>query len=657
MTGVLNIGVSALMAFQRSLSTTGHNIANSETEGYSRQRTELSTRTPGATGVGWVGTGVQVDRISRMYDDFMATQVRTTQSAASQLDTYYTNASRIDGILGDPVAGLDPAVQDFFDGMNVLADDPASLPSRQVVLADAQSLVDRFNGLSQQLDDMRRLMNNQMGSVTDEINAIAGAIASLNEDIVIAYGTSGGGEPNDLLDQREVLLNHLAEKVDISVVPQDNGAWNVFMGKGQVLVLDSHASTIGTAGDPSDASRLDIVYSSGTGSQVITGQMSGGEIGGLLAFRDEVLDPAQNRLGLIAVGISDRVNSQHQLGLDLNGQFGGDMFSTPAIEVGANNTTAPAVTASFVDTGNLTDSDYRLVAGAAADDFTLTRVSDGQSWSFNTGGGYPYTYPPAGELDGFSISISAAAASGDEYLIRPTRQAARLLSLEITDPRQLAAAAPIRSEPTTNANTGGINLGNASITQPEISDTTNIPLVGAITLEFDSAIPGFDVTGGPGGSIAYNPATQSGGASFTFAGYGGMTFSIQGIPQDGDSFVIGNNTSGVGDNRNALVLAELQNENTMLGESGGVSETTTFQGVYGQLISDVGTKTYSAEINLQSVNGLLETHQMALSSVNGVNLDEEAANLVKFQQAYQAAAQVIAVSNTVFDTLLSAVRR
>jgi len=667
MASILNIGVSALQSFQNSLATTGHNIANSETDGYSRQRAELSTRIPMGNGVGWIGSGVKTEQIRRMYDDFVATQVRTTQSSASQLETYFTNASSIDRIMGDPVVGLDPAIQDFFDAMNVLADDPASITSRQILLSEAQSMADRFNDLNQQIEGMRQFMNGQLTSVSEEINALAQEIARVNGDIVVAYGASSGGEPNDLLDLREVLLNDLAEKVDISIVPQDNGAWNVFVGKGQALVIDFNAATLGTVNDPIDVGSLDVVYTIQGSSQVITNQLSGGEIAGLLSFREEVLDPAQNRLGLIAVGISDRINSQHQLGLDLNGQFGGNVFNDPAIEVIANSVTAPAITASFVDTGNLTESNYRLVAGSGADDFTLTRVTDGQSWSFNTGGGYPYTYPPAGELDGFSISISAAAALGDEYLIRPTQQAARLFSLEITDARQYAAASPIRSEPATNAVTGGINLGNSSISQPEISNTTGIPLVGVsdpVTLQFTGDLngdltfndPGFLVTGGPA-DIAYDPATQSGGASFTFAGFGGMAFSIQGIPQEGDSFIISNNTSGVGDNRNALALAALQNENTMRGQTGGVLETATFQGVYGQLISDVGTKTRSAEINSQSVNSVLESHRMALSSINGVNLDEEAANLIRFQQAYQAAAQVITVSNTVFDSLLGAVRR
>jgi flagellar hook-associated protein 1 FlgK len=310
----------------------------------------------------------------------------------------------------------------------------------------------------------------------------------------------------------------------------------------------------------------------------------------------------------------------------------------------------------MIDSGNLTTSDYMLESvDGAAGDFRLTRLSDSQSWTF-TAGAYPYTYPAVGDLDGFSLSIPSAATTGDTFLIRPTRTAAEDIGLNIHDPRQLAAAAPVRIEPSTNSVSGGPNLGSATVTQPMITNLTNIPLAGSITLEWTAAIPGFTVTGGPGGTIAYNPATQSGGVEFNFAGYGNMTFTIRGIPQEGDRFVIANNTSGIGDNRNMLAMAELQNSNTLLG-SATTTETATFQQVYGQLVSDVGSRTNYAEINASTSKALLERHKTSLSSVNGVNLDEEAANLVRFQQAYQAATQVISVANTIFDTLLGAVRR
>ncbi len=656
MANFLNIGVTALNAYQRALTTTGHNIANSETEGYSRQRVNLSTQVPELTGVGWLGSGVQVANVQRMYDDFLATQMRSAQSNTSDLQVFHQYASWLDNLIADPDVGLDPAVQDFFDALQVLSDDPTSIAGRQTVLSEAQSLVDRFHDLSGQFNITRAQLNTHLDSLATEITSLAESIAKVNEAIIQAYGSAGGHEPNDLLDERELLLKQLSEKVDVNIVTQENGAWNVFIGRGQALVLNTTAATVSTALDPNDVNARDIIFTASAGTQIITDSISGGELGGTLRFQDEMLNTAQNRLGMIAMGIADEINSQHQLGLDLDGLFGGTVFSQGTIEVLPNSASAPVVTATLVETGNLTDSDYRLEStDGAAGDFTLTRLSDGQSWNF-TAGAYPYTYPVAGELDGFTITIPSAATTGDDYLIRPTRTAAEDISLLIQDPRQLAAAAPLRADPSTNTVSGGVNLGTATISAPEIGDLSNIPLAGDITLEWTAAIPGFTVTGGPGGTIAYDPATDSAGVQFNFAAYGDMTFTIRGIPQEGDRFVITNNTSGIGDNRNMLALAALQDANTLLGDSSGTAETATFQQVYGQLVADVGNKTRQAEVTARTSEALLQRHESALSSVSGVNLDEEAGNLVRFQQAYQAAAQVISVANTLFDALLGAVR-
>jgi flagellar hook-associated protein 1 FlgK len=657
MADILGIGVTALNAYQRTLTTTGHNIANSETEGYSRQRVNLSTQIPELTGAGWVGSGVRVTDVQRMYDDFLATQMRSAQSNTSELQVFHEYASWLDNLIADPDVGLDPAVQDFFDSLQVLADDPTSIAGRQTVLAEAQSMVDRFHDLSGQFNTLRGQLNTQLDSLASEVTSLAQSIASVNESIVLAYGAAGGQEPNDLLDEREVLLKELASKVDVQVVEQENGAWNVFIGRGQALVLNTSSSTVSTALDSNDVNSKDIVFSSSAGNQIITDFITGGELGGTLRFQDDMLNTAQNRLGMIAMGIADEINSQHQMGLDLDGLFGGAVFSQGTIEALPNSATAPVVTATLIETGNLTDSDYRLVStDGGAGDFTLTRLSDGQTWNF-TAGAYPYTYPPAGDLDGFSITVPGAATTGDDYLIRPTRIAAENISLLIQDPRQLAAAAPLRADPTTNTFDGGVNRGTATITPPEIGDLSNIPLAGDITLEWTAGIPGFNVVGGPGGTIAYNPATDSAGVQFNFPAYGDMTFTVRGIPQEGDRFVLTNNTSGIGDNRNMLSLVNLQDANTLLGDSSGAAETATFQQVYGQMVADVGNKTHTAEVTARTSKALLERQEMTLSSISGVNLDEEAANLVRFQQAYQAAAQVISVANTLFDTLLGAVRR
>ncbi|MGD8591110.1 MAG: flagellar hook-associated protein FlgK, partial [Chromatiales bacterium] len=246
MAGILNIGTTALTSFQRSLATTGHNIANANTEGYSRQRAEFATQVPQLLGAGWIGSGVQVVSIDRLYDNFIATQMRTAQSSASEHEIYFDHASRIDNVLADPNVGLDPAMQQFFGAMHVLADDPTSVSSRQLLLSESESLVDRFHDLSRQFNNARDQLNEELELLSDEINSLASSLARVNQNIVEAKGASGGDEPNDLLDEREKLLNELAKRVNISTVPQDDGAWNVFIGKGQSLVIGSDAATLTT---------------------------------------------------------------------------------------------------------------------------------------------------------------------------------------------------------------------------------------------------------------------------------------------------------------------------------------------------------------------------------------------------------------------------
>ncbi|MCB1759839.1 MAG: flagellar hook-associated protein FlgK [Gammaproteobacteria bacterium] len=663
MGGILDIGVSALLSFQHSLNTTGHNIANSDTEGYSRQRTLLATHTPQLRGVGWIGSGVKVVGVERLSDQFIATQVRSAQSVSSQLQTFAEHAERLDNVLADPNIGLDPAIQNFFDALQVMADDPASTASRQVVLSEAGSLVSRFHDLDRQFSDARVQLNQEMESLTDEINSLAQSIGRVNQNIVEAIGAAGGADPNDLLDQRDVLLGELSKRVDITIVPQDDGAWNVFIGKGQALVMGSNVATLGTQPDPADVSQHNILFTDSVGSRVVTDQLSGGEIGGLLDFRDQILDPAQNQLGLVAIGVSDRLNSQQQLGLDLDGNLGIAIFSTPSITPfpHSDNVSAVAVSAAVVDSGNLTASDYRLESDGG-DLYTLTRLNDGQTFAINTGGAYPYT---STEIDGMTIGITGAATQGDRFYIQPTRTGASQITLKIDNPRFLAAAGPVRINSALNADTGNPNTGSGALTQPTVTTTANLPLAAPITLEWRADVnndgtaddPGFRITGGPGGTIAYDPATDNTGRSYTFAAYGNMSFTVSGVPAEGDRYLIEHNGSGQGDNRNALAMAAIQQQNTLLGDTSGVAETATLQETYGQMVSDIGSKTRQAKVNSEASNGLLERHQTTLSSVAGVNLDEEAANLIRFQQAYQASAQVIAVANTLFDTLIGAVRR
>jgi len=308
----------------------------------------------------------------------------------------------------------------------------------------------------------------------------------------------------------------------------------------------------------------------------------------------------------------------------------------------SNNTGTATVSGSIGNTGALTASNYLLEYSGGA--YALTRLSDGQSWAYISGD----------VRDGFSLNLAGIASDGDKFLIRPSRDGAEALTLQINDPRKFAAAGPLR------AISDGANQGTAAISQPSVSDASTISTTTSISLAFDAGNNRFDVDLDGDGltdtTLAYDPAVDSAGKDFTLAGYGDPSFTLSGSPADGDQFTIEFNTGGVGDNRNALAMAELQHASTLLGDATG-NETATFQEAYGQLVSEVGSKTRHAEVNSTATDALLERHEMSLSSVNGVNLDEEAANLIRYQQAYQASAQVIAVANTLFDTLLGAVRR
>lgn len=637
MAGLLNTGLSGLLTFQRKLDTTSHNVSNVDTPGYSRQRVIAATNIPNDFGQYYIGTGSHVAEVERVYDQLLINQLRFSTSTTQELDVYANYISRLDSLFADPNLGLDPVLQDFFDAVQGLADDPSSQSSRQLLLADSQTLVERFDFLYGRVETTRNAVNQDIEATLSEINALASAIAKLNYDVTAVYSDEHGAIPNDLLDERDQLLLELSELVGVSVLEQDNGALNVFIGSGQALVIDDKAyslSAIQSAADPAD---LGIAINYASGQQDITTKISGGRLGGLLDFRDDTLNSAENQLGLVAVGLATEFNEQHRLGLDLNGNLGGDFFSSPSINIidNSNNAGAGVVTSAYVDISNLVASDYELRKDTAANQYTLTRLSDNTTFAVDTGGVSPYTTV---EIDGFELTITAGAVDGDTFLIQPTRGGANNIGLLLTDPNTIAAAGALRVAEATDASGVPTNTGTAAFTQPAASVSATLPLALDMTFTFSADAdgggnPGFVITNGPAAPddyILYDPATESGGKSFPgsgnptqFDGFGGFSFSVTGVPAVGDVFTVSNNTGAAGDNRNALALAALQNENTLNGD------TTSFQETYGLLVSDVGAKTRRVDINLQAQEALLNQAIAAREEVSGVNLDEEAAKRLR----------------------------
>ncbi len=768
--GLLSTGISGLLTTQRALAVTSQNIANVNTEGYSRQRVELSSRAPQALGEGFVGRGVYVANIERVYDEFITQQIRTNTAGFNQAQQFYSLASQVDNLLADPQAGLLPTLGGFFDAVQAVANDPTSSAARQVLLSDSRSLQDRFQFLNQRLDSLQESVNAGLRNTVVEVNSITDAIASVNRDINIALSTASG-QPNDLLDQRDALISKLSEYVAVTTVPQGDGSLNVFIGNGQAVVAGTESRPLSVQANAFDPERMEVAYNAAANPVIISDQLSGGRIGGLVEFRSQVLEPAQNALGLIAVGLTSMVNAQHRMGMDLNGNLGGDFFvpidtatAPPTADIfpNRNNSGDAQLSVSFADSSQAVASDYRLERNGSQ--YTLVRLTDNATTVLSS-------FPGGSEVvDGLSLSLTnGSLADGDSFLIRPLRNGARDFALAIDDPALVAAASPVRTGGSLdNSGDGTIGSGAlldrasyvadqytlhavkgtaaaadgatigvindavgtdnslqyqliingtvvyaqnegaapladlnalAAVINDDVAATgvrayvdatgsnlylandpasalpvsvseqlvdTNSPALpldaadtvsgyfgsaldgttSSKTLDFGNTADAYIVLDSAGSAVA--SGAYANGSQITF---NGMGVTLSGAPNVGDRFTIEPNVNGVGDNRNALLLASLQ---TQLKLGGG---TATLEDTYSEFVVAVGTKTRQASINSDAQDGLLNQAIQAREAKSGVNLDEEAADLLRFQQAYSAAAQVIAAADTMFQTLMNVVRR
>ena len=591
---ILNIGKSALFAAQTGMATAGHNIANANVAGYTRQGTVQATGVAQNTGNGFVGSGTYVADIKRYSDNFLNSQVRQAQTQVSALNTYNTQISQVDNLLSDTTSGLSPALQDFFKGVQDLSANPASVASRQAMLSGADAMAARFQGMNDRLQDMRAGVNTQITSNVTMINSYADQIAKLNEQIA---GVNAGAtmQPNDLIDQRDQVVAELNKHVNATVIAGDNNSLTVSIGSGQPLVVGKKSYALATTPSATDVSRLEVGIV--TGSKVIplaANAVGGGELGGLLEFRANSLDRAQNSLGRIAISMAATFNAQHKLGLDASGAPGQDFFvqAQPLVTANSNNnpTSTTTVGATISDPTKLTQSDYKVAYDGA--NYKVTRLSDNQVTTLNP---YPQTVPQT--IDGVDFAVSGAAAQGDNFLVRPTINGAAQFAVAITDRNKIAAAAPIA----TNNPVG--NIGNAKISEGSISSTfmtSNMQANLPVTLTFDKATTtlygfpaGSAVTATVGGVTTVYPA---GTAAIPYApdakySFGGIDVGFTGTPGNLDKFSIANNTSGSGDNRNMRMLGALQTSKIL---DGG---TATYQSAYAEMVNFVGNKTREVQIN------------------------------------------------------------
>jgi flagellar hook-associated protein 1 FlgK len=640
MPDILNTAVSGLLSFQRALGTTSHNIANVNTPGYSRQTVEFGTNNPSYFGGNYYGNGVQIESIVRSYDQFLTREVRDTTSSYARVARFSELASHIDDVLADPNGGISPILNDFFESAQGVADDPASSTARYAMINTAQTLAGRFQSIDTRFEELSRNTTTEIRDVVDEINLLVGQIRDVNISLNdIAPSSSSTQQSADLLDRRDALLNQLAEKVDITVIDERENNLSIFIGNGQTVLSGIENFTLSTQPDVSDPTREVIAYNGLITVYDISSNLSGGELGGLLDFRDGVLDPTRNALGRTAIGIAETFNAQMRDGMDLNGNLGQDFFSysAPQSIAFASNIGTPTVATVISDVTALTTDDYQL----AFDGVNWTLTSDSGS-SASVANGAPATLV----FEGMTLTINGATAvAGDRFTIKPTLAGADGLQVITTDPSAIAAALPIRSSASLN------NLGNVDISPGIVTDATDPNLLNSVTFTFDTP----PTTLRADADVVVGGVSYVAGAAIPYSNNmvvdaNGWQVSLSGAPQAGDVFTVESNLGGSGDNRNALNLANLQNSGVF---DGGIA---SFQETYGSLIGFVGSQTLAANLERDAQESLLFQAVDRKSSKVSVNLDEEAADLVRYQQAYEATARLVSTAQLLFETLLDSVR-
>lgn len=679
MADLLNIGLSGLAANKTSLSVTGHNIVNVNTPGFSRQETVQATRTPQFSGAGYIGSGTTLVDVRRIYNEFLNTQVRSSTALNSDTQAYLSQINQLDSLLAGSTTGVTPGLQKLFAALQTAAEDPANIPARQLVLSEAEGLAKRFNTIYDRLNEQNAFINKQLSAVTDQVNQLATSIAGYNDAIAVA--ASNGQAPNDLLDAREEAVRKLSEFVGVTVVPQDDNTYNLFIGSGQPLVVGSNAARLEVTPGQSDPLRSEIQFVSGNSRQNVTSLITGGEMGGLLRYRQDVLDTSLNAVGRLALSVTDQINRQLGQGLDLNGEFGNELFrplNDPLLlaqrslaRVGNSDPTAN-LNVTITDTTQLTTSDYE-VQFTSATEYVVRRVSDGTLFP-PTPATFDITTVPAPEVDGFSLSVAAGTfAAGDRFSIMPTRNAGSHMRADMKNAEELAFASPLKAE------TSPANIGTGKITQPSLLTEIDIydPVAQAdLETSLRNAPPLRIVMGAGGGATqSYDVVDINGNVIDTGSIVPGQnntvtitvpanppnvpsTFdyevTISGRPEGGDNFSVSFNTNGVSDNRNALKLTDLQNK-AVIGINPAAPGTTgaSFTDSYGDLVERVGTLTSQARVDGEATGAILKQATDNRDSVSGVNLDEEAAKLIQFEQYYQASAQIIQVARSLFDTLIN----
>ena len=623
---VLSTGTSALLAFQRALATTSHNVANINTPGYSRQKVDFATATPQNLGYGDIGNGTRITDVRRVADQLAISRLLDSSGELARLKQLSTLADRVDSLFSDTATNVSGVWSNFFDTVSGLSSNASGTADRQNLLDTAGTLASRFKQLNESLNSLNGEVNNGLIAGASEVNRLAAEIAQLNG----AIGSNANTAAPDLLDRRDQLVANLIGYTGGNAVIQDGGFMNVYTAGGQAVVVGTTASKVTTVTDPYQPERLQLAMETQGQKITLDPKSVGGQIGGLLEFRNTVLTPTQAELGKLAVGLASSFNDAHHQGVDLYGNMGADFFSygSPRVTGNSANTGSASVSASFGDLSRL-------------DGQNIVLKFDGGTWQAtraDTGAAVPMTGTGSAAdplvLNGVELVMSGTPAQNDRFLLQPTAGVAGTLAVAITDTSRIAAAAPIK------ASTGLGNTGTGKVSGVAVTDAANANLRNPAAIVFTSATE-YTVDG-------TGPFTYTAGQTISANGW---SFVLDGAPKVGDSFNISPTPAGSSDNTNALLLAKVEDAKAFN------AGTVTLNGALGGLTTLVGSAARAADYSLQAQQVITDQAQAARDSVSGVNLDEEAADMLRLQQAYQAASQLISTADTMFQTILGAVSR
>lgn len=667
---LLNIGKNGILAHQKSLQTTGKNINNANTDSYVRERTEYFESSYG---------GLERVRVQRMIDEFANRQLRTDISKVSYYEANLQQAEQLDTLLGDTTTNVSSSIESFFNTLQDANNDPGSVTARQLILAEADAMVTKFNDFSGYLDEQKSIINERIKLSTDRINSIAENIGNLNERVFASQGGSkNNGDTNALMNQRDEELRKLAELVEFNVIKHETGALSVNLKNGQPLVLeDGRFNSVAAKNNP-NTERLEFMllkeHGGGKKSEFLVpvGDV-GGAVGGYLEYRDEILMPTQRRLGQMAIRIADSMNAQNQKGMDLDNQLGRKLFdltqtSAQGLEY-EDNTGNAAVTMNVLE-GNSESfpSENLQVTMTSATDYEVVAV-DAAGKPLPGADVVTGTLDGSGNADivryGVSLNVTNTANAGDKFLVKPAESAASEIVLAVRRPEDIALASPVRVSDNPD-NQGAAEVELSQINTPD--DFYNATGDGLL-----ATAPGeIQILSVTGDQYELRLLDQNGnqiGNDYTTtdldnvvqqiyddAGMGidvDYDINIVGEPNVGDSYNMEYNLNGFDDNSNGQRLSDLQRQQLVRRDGAEDYEPTmTFNESYGRLVSDVGSKVSQNRVLMESAIAVKSQTEALYESQAGVNLEEEAASLIQYQQAYTASARIITTSQTIFDTLL-----